>query len=53
MSTALDLILLHEALQCPRDMPTQIDPTVKIYTSEKGLRESSEKYNKMREFRVL
>ena len=53
MSTALDLILLHWALQYPRDTPTQIELTMNVYSSENGLRESSEKYEKLCEFRVL
>ena len=43
MSTTLDLIFLHRALQYPRDTPTHIELTINIYSSENGLRESSEK----------
>ena len=53
MSTALDLVLLHRALQYPRDTPTQIEHTRKVNSSENGLRESSEKNKKLYEFRVL
>ena len=53
MSMAFYLILLHQALQSPRDTRAKIEPTIKIYYSENGLRESSEKYEKLCEFRVL